>query len=143
MATLFMSGLGKLFGVTVCIPGVLLQTRLASKHAAAILQKKKEDSVVMDQSWSRLFAFSVMRTAANAALRWTKQWLRISIGRIGRMFYGTSRSWTSGFIRYAGSHLIAEAIFYPFANEGAAFTFFRTLPHCRLSHGMHINNSKF
>ena len=70
MATLFMSGLGKLFGVTVA-PG---SSADPPRLQACRCNTSKEDSVVMDQSWSRLFILSDANSCQR--LRWTKQWLR-------------------------------------------------------------------
>ena len=114
-----------LLGLPALFPQVLLDVRLAAVHVAAILgPEHRADATLMDVGWTRVAAFSALRAAATAGLAATKRYLFVAIGRFGRMFYGTSRSWTSGLVRYTGSHLIAEILFYPLWNEGVCFTFF-------------------
>ena len=115
MATLLMSGL-VLFGVTVYIPGVLLQTPRSSMPPMLRRRRKARWSWTI---WSRLFAFSVMRTAANGTAM-DKARLRSPLNEDWP--HATEhRALDIWFHRYA-RHLIA-AIFYPFANEGVAFLF--------------------
>ena len=130
---MFAAALREVLGLPALFPQVLLDVKLSSSHADAILRSVEpaggefcdEEVVAMDLSWSRVLAFSALRAAAKHAIATTKKYMYVALRRVGRMFYGTSRSRTYGLMRHAGSYLIAETLFYPFWNEGVAFTFFR------------------